>query len=100
MSAAPASPAPSSASSGKDELRALLALLTASVQAILDSGAVVPSLNVPDPVPLTPSPEIATAISAATQLAAVLEGPPAVARLALAVSALRLLLPSPSCSGA
>ncbi|KAI5479075.1 S-adenosyl-L-methionine-dependent methyltransferase [Pseudohyphozyma bogoriensis] len=62
-------------STGNDELRALLALLTSSVNAIVESDAPLPSLQDPNPELPRSNRDTSVAIAAATQLKALLEGP-------------------------
>ncbi|KAI5479077.1 S-adenosyl-L-methionine-dependent methyltransferase [Pseudohyphozyma bogoriensis] len=68
---------------GKSELKALLALLNSSVTALLDSDDEIPSLHDPVPTPPAIKEQTMVAIGAATQLKALLEGPMLVVGAAL-----------------
>ncbi|KAI5479076.1 S-adenosyl-L-methionine-dependent methyltransferase [Pseudohyphozyma bogoriensis] len=60
---------------GKDELKALLAVLTRSVNAIVEAEAPLPSLYDTTPAPPTLSKDSAIAVGAAAQIKTLLEGP-------------------------
>ncbi len=63
------------AQGGKDELKALLGLMTSSVEAILAANEHLPSLSSTSPVPIAHTKALAVTLAAGSQIKAILEGP-------------------------